>query len=69
MKKTILFKTDNVDDSMFMSADLEVTEGIHKGTLLINLIPQGGDRVYFTLYDYGVKELSDFLIKYLEDNK
>jgi len=62
-----IFTTDSVDDSYFMSSDLHVNETFKNG-LEFHLDGQK-DNTHFTLYRQGIEDLSDFLVKWLNENK
>jgi len=66
-KRERLFTTEQVDDSYFMSADLHINKTFKDG-LEFHMDGQR-DSTLFTLYKEGVKELSEFLIKWLKENE
>jgi hypothetical protein len=63
-KKT-LFTTNNVNDDLFMCADLHIKKTFKDG-LEFEFERQSGFKTRFTLYRDGVEELSRFLNKWLE---
>jgi len=68
--KKVLFTTDLVDDSMYMSSDLHVLESI-KGSGALEFEHErqysGGDR--FILYREGVILLNKFLSEWLNETQ
>ena len=66
-KRTRLFTTDSVDDTMSMCADLHINNTFKNG-LEFEFERQSGSITDFTLYRLGVEELNIFLTQWLKDN-
>jgi hypothetical protein len=67
-KKVLLFNTDSVDDSYFMSSELNIRKGVHEQTLEFDLDAQNGQGTHFTVYKQGIVDLHKFLTEWLEKN-
>ena len=66
-KRTRLFTTDSVDDTMFMSADLHINNTFKNG-LEFEFERQNGPITNLTLYYGGIEKLNKFLTQWLKDN-
>lgn len=66
--KEKIFTTNQVDDDYFMGSDLHIRNGVHKKTLEFHHEGQRTDCT-FTLYEEGIKELHQFLTKWLQENE
>jgi hypothetical protein len=62
-----LFSTNQVDDDLFMCADLHIKKTFKDG-LEFEFERQSGFKTKFTLYRGGVEELNEFLNKWLKEN-
>ena len=68
-KIKLYFTSDNVDDEMYMGADLNIIQSPIKNGLEFQFEQQNGGITDFTLYHQGVLDLKNALEKWLDENK